>query len=109
MYSEMAQTSQGLPKFVSDANSVASCFNQWLCQFEVELALMAARAVKTQGPDPVDIYNDHVKLLSLFSAIGPADVLALRATGNDTNGPSNTYSDALVRLSHLRPQRVPVC
>jgi len=104
MYSEMAQISQVLPKLIPDAIN-ASCFNQWLCQFEVELALMAARAGKTQGPNPVDVYDDRVKLLSLLSAIGPAGISALRATGYDTNDPSNTFSDALVKLRAIYDRR----
>ena len=54
-------TSQGLLKFLPDASNVALSFNHWLGQFKVELALIAARAGKTPGEDPADIYNDHLK------------------------------------------------
>jgi len=98
MQSDSRVMSQGLPKFIPDASNVALSFNYWLGQFKVELALIAARAGKTPGEDPVDIYNDHLRLLSLFSAIGPTGVSALEATGYDTNDPLNTYNDALTRL-----------
>jgi len=50
------------------------------------------------GENPVAIYDDQLKVLSLFSAIGPAGVSALKATGYDTDDPMNTYDDALRRL-----------
>ena len=76
-----------MPKFIPDASNAALSFNHWLGQFKVELALVAARAGKTPGEDPVDIYNDRLKLLSSFSAIRPTGVSALEATGYDTNDP----------------------
>jgi len=98
MQSDSRVTSQGLPKFIPDASNVALSVNHWLGQFKVELALIAARAGKTPGEDPIDIYDDYLKLLSLFSAIGATGVSALEATGYDTNDPSNTYNDALTGL-----------
>jgi len=98
MQSDSRVTSPGLPKFIPDASNVALSFNHWLGQFKVELALVAARAGKTPSEDSVDIYDDHLKLLNLFSAIGPTGVSALEATRYDTIDPSNTYNDALTRL-----------
>jgi len=98
MQSDRLVKSQGLPKFIPNASNVALSFNHWLGQFKVELALVAARAGKTPGENPVDIYDDHLKLLSLFSDIGPTGASALEATGYDMNDPSNTYNDARTRL-----------
>jgi len=81
MQSDRQMTSQGLPKFVPGASNVALSFNQWLCQFQVELALIATLAGKTPGENPVANYDDQLKVLSLFSAIGPAGVSAIEATG----------------------------
>jgi len=93
MHSE--KTSQGLPKFVPDTSNVAHSFNNWLCELKIELASVAAKAGKTAGENPVDVYTDHLKLLSLLSAIGTVGVTALEATGYYLNGESNTYNDAL--------------
>jgi len=78
MYSEMAQTSQGLPKLIPDANNAAFSFNQWLCQFKVELVLLASRAGKTQGPNPVDVPQSlhfYLILLVLSSSISSEKVI----------------------------------
>ena len=49
MQSDRQMTNQGLLKFVPDASNVALIFNQLLCQFQVELALVAALAGETPG------------------------------------------------------------
>jgi len=69
-------------------------------KFQVELTLAAALA----GKIPVAIYDDLLKVLSLFSVIGPAGVSGLEATGYDTNDPMNTYDDALQRIKVIYDQ-----
>ena len=71
MQADSRVTSQGLPKFIPDASNVALIFNHWLDQFKVELALIAARAGKNPGKDPVDIYNDHLKASELVLCYWP--------------------------------------
>ena len=51
------------------------------------------------------IYDDRLKLLSSFSAIGPAGVSALEATGYDMNDPSNTYIDSLTCLEVINDRK----
>jgi len=57
-------------------------------------------AGKTTDPNPV-VFDDRLKLLSLYSAIGPEGVTALEATGYDTNDDTYTYSDDLRLLIRI--------
>ena len=98
-----------MPKFVPDATNVAYSFNRWLCQFKLELPLMTAMAGKTTGHNPV-VFDDRLKLLSLYSAVGSEGMTALEATGYDTNDDTNAYSDVLRRLIRIydRVMRLPI-
>ena len=94
------------PKLVIDSNDVFGSWDTFIKQFDIEIQFRAkslgTKTIKDEDGEEqvVEVFNDDMKCLALFRAIGIEGMNIIEAAGYSVRNNSLTYEEALTILQN---------